>query len=121
MYWKLSCTSEHTYRQNLTIKARPLKFVMRPVNATLALYLTNTERSAMTIINREQLTVATQPSIEHRAVLTLIVDTGMQKHGFSFPIAFLPFVTSEVPSTIGTQNIMSNIGYVIMLMMSSSL
>ncbi|QHJ14061.1 hypothetical protein FX988_04343 (plasmid) [Paraglaciecola mesophila] len=66
----------------------------------------------MTIINREQLTIATQPSLASRAVLTVIVDTSMRKHGFIFPLAAIPFVTSEIPSTIGQEGILSNTAYV---------
>jgi hypothetical protein len=66
----------------------------------------------MTIINREQLTIATQPSLASRAVLTLIVDTSMKKHGFIFPLAIMPFVTSEIPSAIGQDGIFSNTAYV---------
>ena len=66
----------------------------------------------MTIINREQLTIATQPSLASRAVLTVIVDTSMEKHGFIFPLAGIPFVTSEIPSAIGQEGILSNTAYV---------
>lgn len=65
----------------------------------------------MTIINRNQLSAACQPSEPQRAVLTLIVDNSLQKHGLNFPVALIPFVREELPSTLHSTAALSNVCY----------
>jgi hypothetical protein len=65
----------------------------------------------MTIINRDHLTAAVQPTTQGRCVLTLIIDASYKALGLAFPIVTMPFVSTELPQAIKNQRVITNAYY----------